>query len=848
MMCEHARPRAGELLWCATMPFVVGATLAVLTLSAVTPTLPPASLDENPSASLIAHAIDRLSVTGRVLYIAAHPDDENTRLLAWLVAARGLDAAYLSLTRGDGGQNLIGTEQDTLLGVVRTEELLAARAIDGAEQLFTRARDFGYSKSADETLAVWGKKEILNDVVRAIRRFRPDVVITRFSTLPPNHGHHTASALLAAEAFRLAGDPSYVTEGHAPHAPARLLHNVSTWSLPKDADLSAYLSLDVGSYVPLLGRSIGEIAARSRSQHKSQGFGAAIDRGPALEYFAHLDGTKPARDPLDGLDFTWRRAPGADKLAKEIVSLQRGFDVRAPVKSIPALARVHKELTALSTTHPGREGALRRVESLLVACAGLHVDARADRPVVARGATVPVVIGAQLRSHVPGPVSLEEVFFAEERTEIPRPSRLDTVLAVHAPVTRAVAHTMDGSVPFSTLEWLSVERTPGRFGTADPRFVNDPVGAAALSARITLTVAGARFSIRRPVVHVVTDPVDGERARPIELAPIVSVTPDRSVVVAPHKRSTTLRVVARAGAPSVKGHVRLALPEGWRATPERHAIALANTGDETALSFSITGPQTTTSDVGRVIAVVDGREHSVSETRVAHAHIRPHTVRAPSEIRLVPVALETGKKRVGYVMGAGDKVAESLAHVGYEVTLLDDEMLATADLSRFDVIVLGVRTLNTRPAIASARDRLLAYVERGGRLVVQYQTNSRVGPLSTDLFPAPLAIGRGRVTDEEAPMTRLAQGHAIFARPNALTDDDTHGWVQERGLYFASTWDARYTPLLSLRDAGEPDEEGALLVMTHGKGTFVYTGLSFFRQLPAGVPGAYRLMANVLAP
>jgi hypothetical protein len=372
-----------------------------------------------------------------------------------------------------------------------------------------------------------------------------------------------------------------------------------------------------------------------------------------------------------------------------------------------------------------------------------------------------------------------------------------------------------------------------------------------------VVIGGVRFDVARPITFTWVDPVWGERSVPVEIVPPVSVTPDRDVVVVPHGDTVRLRVTARAGQKNAKGTLSLTLPGGWRTSPTEHAFTLASVGDEESFTFVIEGPRAPTAAtsmssstplVARAFARVDGQRFAVRESRVTHAHIRPRTIRADAAIRLVPLALSRGRTRIGYVPGAGDKVAESLAHVGYDVTMLDDETLATSDLSRFATIVVGIRAMNARPTLAAQRDRLLSYVEKGGRLVVQYQTNSRVGPLSVDLFPYPLTIGRGRVTDEGARMVPKNAAHPMLSTPNTLTDDDMSGWVQERGLYFALTWDARYTPIYTMHDDGEPEEEGALLVASHGRGTVVYTGISFFRQLPAGVPGAYRLMANVLAP
>ncbi len=810
---------------------------------------PPYALAQpakQPHAGELAAGLRRLGVVGSVLYVAAHPDDENTRLLAHLVGARGLRAGYLSLTRGDGGQNLIGTEQDTLLGLIRTYELLAARRIDGAEQLFTRARDFGYSKSAEETFKVWGKEEVLSDVVGAFRRFRPDVVITRFSTKPPNHGHHTASALLAAEAFAAAADPARFPEQQLPAWKAdRLLNNTATWNLPENADLSAFLKLEVGGYDPLLGRSWGEVAAQSRSQHKSQGFGASVERGPVSEYFTPLAGARPTKDPFEGLDFTWKRFPKTEALQQALDAANKGFDPRAPHASLPALAKVRAALMALPEENPWKALKLQETESLMVGCAGLYLDAEAEVQAAPPGEALKVTLTAQNRS------AAQVTLVSVELPGAP-PVASGAALLPNAPITLTPPFTLPAQAQVSTPYWLRAAPAPGLFQLegADRSLAGAPAAEAAVVARFTVDFAGQRVTVPRALVYRWTDPVRGELDRAFEVAPAVTATLAREVVMFPNGAPQTVEVTLAAGRKDAKGKVRLALPEGWKAEPAEVSFALATPGEERTVSFKLTPPKGEKTRARMRVVVVDaeGREDSWSVRTVSHEHVPPLTVRRPSEAVLVPLTLATQARRLGYIPGPGDKVAESLQAVGYDVTLLPEERLATEVLKSYDAILVGVRAFNANPRLEVHRDKLLRYVEQGGRLVVQYNTNSWVGPLKSSLGPYPLEVGRDRVTDETAVMTPLAADEPLLARPNALTAADYEGWVQERGLYFASKWDERYRPVFALNDPGEPPLKGALLVARHGKGRFVYTGLAFFRQLPAGVPGAYRLLANLLAP
>jgi LmbE family N-acetylglucosaminyl deacetylase len=799
-----------------------------------------------PHAGEIAAGLQRLGTTGSVLYVAAHPDDENTRLLAWLVGARGLRAGYLSLTRGDGGQNLIGTEQDELLGLIRTHELLAARRVDGAEQLFTRARDFGYSKSAEETLRIWGREAVLADVVLAIRRFQPDVIVTRFTTKPPNHGHHTASALLAEEAFAAAADPARFPEQLSevkPWKADRLLHNVSTWNLKPGADMSGYLKLDVGGYDALRGRSWGEVSAESRSQHKSQGFGVPAERGPLLEYFTPLAGAQPKADVFEGLDLSWRRWRGTEAVAQAVDAALKGFDVRAPSRSVPALLRVHEALSALPEDNPWKALKLRETEELVAACAGLFLEARAAEASAVPGS--PVALNLMALNRSPAALRLVSVTLPGGESVA-----VGTDLAEHTPFKLSKSVTLPEDARIATPYWL---RKPVKGGlyeldASERALIGRPEGEPSLAVTFVYEAGGRRFTVVRPVVYVWTDPVRGELYRAFEIVPAVTATLGREVVMFPNGAPQSVPVVLAAGRADAAGKVRLELPQGWRSEPAELPFQLAAKGDERTVSFRVTPPKGATERARlRVVVESGGRAESWRVRTVSYEHIPPQAVRQPSEAALVPFALTTKVKRLGYIPGPGDRVAESLAAVGYEVTLLPEERLASEKLERFEAILVGVRAFNANPRLGVHRERLLKYVEGGGRLVVQYNTNSRVGPLTTFVGPYPLEIGRERVTDETAVMTPVTPNDALLSTPNRLGAADFEGWVQERGLYFASSWDEHYRPVFAMNDAGEQPLKGGLLVTRHGKGVFVYTGLAFFRQLPAGVPGAYRLLANLLA-
>jgi LmbE family N-acetylglucosaminyl deacetylase len=794
------------------------------------------------SAGELAHDLDRLAQTGRVLYVAAHPDDENTRLLAYLANGRHLLAGYLSMTRGGGGQNLIGPEQGDLLDVIRTEELLAARGVDGAVQRFTRMRDFGYSKSAKETLAFWNHDEALADVVWVIRTFQPDVIVTRFDEQPPNHGHHSASAILAREAFTAAADaqrfPEQLRDGVTPWQADRLLRNLASWRqepAPKDA-----ISLDVGAYDARLGVGYGELAARSRSQHRSQGFGVPGERGALVERFAPVAGTRPAKDLFEGLELGWARfGERAAPLSQALAQARATLDRDRPELALAPLLAADRALDALPDV-PRVRHARRSLERVVCGALGLFVRATAPRPFAVPGSEVKVDV--EIVQRRPGAVALRRVAVgggaaAPETGPLVVGEKKVVAMNVTIPPEAAI------SVPY----WLVAEGAPGRQAVSDARLVGEPAQPPALTAEVELTIEDRVFRLSLPVVHVWTDPVLGERMRPFLIVPPATVTPAREAVLLPNGGGATVALRVKAGRDDLRGEVVLPLPPGWRVAPVSVPVTLAKAGDETTVRFEVSAAAGAEEAEGAPAILVDGKRWSLREATVDYPHIPPQLVLQPAHVHLVPLALRLPEGTVGYVEGSGDSVAEDLAHVGVRVEVLDDETLRSGDLSRFAAIVVGIRAYNTRDAVRAAHARLMEFVERGGTLVTQYNTNNRLSPLQGSLGPFPMEIGRDRITDENAAMVFTNPDHPALRAPNAIVAADFEGWVQERGIYFASSWDPRYEPLFSAADADEEPLKGGTLVARHGKGRFVYTGLAFFRQLPAGVPGAYRLFANLLA-
>lgn len=797
------------------------------------------------NAAELAHTLDRLSGTARVLYVAAHPDDENTRLLAYLANGRHVNAAYLSMTRGGGGQNLIGGEQGELLDVIRTEELLAARRLDGAVQRFSRVRDFGYSKRADETFGIWGREEALSDVVWILRTFQPDVIVTRFSENPPNHGHHTASAILAREAFTAAADPSrfpeQLSQGVKPWQARRVVHNFGTWRGDKPPE--GALVMDVGGYDPRRGLGHGELAALSRSQHKSQGFGMPGERGPLLEHFVHVAGERAQKDLLDGVVMDWSRYGEAAKpFVQAIAQAKEALHPDRPEQVLPHLWRAHEALKGLPDD-PRLRGARHDVERMLVAASGLFVRATAKQPAVVPGSEVELSVEVSARR--PSDWTVRSL-----RVGTDAAVTMNEALKVGEKRVLPLKHSVPAEAQVSVPYWLREAPERGRYRVPEQRLVGEPRGPSPLEVEVELSPSGSEkartLRWRVPLQFAWTDPVHGERLRPLLLQPPATVTPTREAILSANGKPAPLVVRVRAAQDGVEGEVTLALPNGWKATPAKHEVKLAKAGDETQVRFELTHDKAAQGGDVRPVVTVAGRGWSFREDVIDYAHIPFQTVLQPSQVRAVPVQLRLPKGRVGYVRGSGDTVAEDLAHVGVQVELLDDATLRTGDLSRFRAIVLGVRAYNTREAVRASHERLMRYVERGGTVVVQYNTNNWFAPLHMSIGPFPLELGRDRITDETARVDFVEPKHPVLRAPNVLTPADFDGWVQERGIYFAAKWDDRYQPLFRIADPEEEPLTGSTLHVRHGKGSYVYTGLAFFRQLPAGVPGAYRLFVNLL--
>ncbi len=804
------------------------------------------------SASAILQQLREFRECGSVLYIAAHPDDENTQFIAYVAKARAMRVGYLSLTRGEGGQDLIGPEIGDPLGVIRTQELLAARRIDGGEQFFTCAKDFGFSKDYEQTLAKWDRQAVLSDVVRVIREFKPDVIVTRF---PPEaggtHGHHTASTVLALEAFKFAGEATY--PGNDEHYPAPWQPKRIFWNAFRGNKDRPTLKLDIGGYIPLLGESVGEIAALSRSCHRSQGYGSIANRDPRLDEFQPLDGKPIGKDLFDGIDTSWRQFPGGDKidaLASEIITRFNPID---PSASVPALLELKKlERIASPASFPRYYSKGQKLDAILQACLGLHVETTLAHSEMIIGDLLKCHHQATMRSSPSVPVRWLGVFGTDaEYNADAKQGPDEREMHPNQPVVRDTTDLYFSGGVLTHPYWLRDPGTPGMYRIApDAGLVGLPDTSSRYEVIQEFMVGSEYVEIPVEPVQIMADPAKGEIHQQLTVIAPVSLTPTCDVQLFAPGSVHPVEVEVKAFRDDQKGSLALAAPAGWKVEPESQPLHLAASGDHARFRFNVTAPMQPQTVALGARATIDGKTYDTSRQEIRYEHIPPQLLQPPARVKAVCLDLAIRGKQIGYLPGAGDRVAESIAAMGYDVTLLTGADLTTDQLKRFDAIMIGVRAFNVRTDLASGLNALFAYAENGGNIVIQYNTPNELK--TTRLAPFNLELSRdlphNRVTNENAPVTLLVPGHPVFNTPNKISPADFDGWVQERGLNFPSTWDPdHFTALLACSDPGEAPLRSGLLVADYGKGHIVYTGLSFFRQLPAGVPGAYRLFANLVS-
>lgn len=782
------------------------------------------------SASLIKLKIDKLGTLGTALYFAAHPDDENTRLIAYLANDRKYRTAYLSLTRGDGGQNLLGTEQGIELGLIRTQELLAARSIDKGEQYFSAAYDFGFSKTHDETFSFWKKEDILREAVYMIRKLQPDVIINRF---PPDsrggHGHHQASAILAKEAYEAAADPNRFPEQLKelkPWKAKRLVWNTANFGGMNNTS-DEQLKVVLNDYNPLLGYSYGEISAMSRSQHKSQGFGSAANRGKTTEYFDHVAGEKANQDLFDGINTSWERLGEPVKnIETKIQTIQNSFDINHPEKSIKDLVALHAMVKALKPS-VYRDRKIKDIEDIILSSAGIVAESIAAKPNYVVNQTFPVNNEIIKRA---ADVSVKLISIDGKQLAEALPANETKKY----PSEKKIAHWTQ---PY----WLEKPNSLGKFDIEDSNFGN-PENTDNPHTSFVIEVDGLAISIDKPVEYRFVDPVQGEIYQPISISPALTATisSSQALLQTGDKKTISLAITNNSDQ-AQKAELSFKQSDGLNISPKEAALDIPEHGI-VVKTFEISNPKNTASS--EIQPLLNG-EPVYGFKRIAYQHIPDITWFPAINLKVKALEINNPLKKIGYIHGAGDLVPTALENIGIQVDLLNSDLLASTNLKQYDAIIIGIRAYNVSPNANQWLPILLNYAEQGGTVLAQYNVNSR---MSTNKFgPYPFEINRERVTEEDAKVTFTDPNDPILNYPNKITDRDFEGWVQERGLYFATNISPEYRTPLSMADKNEEQNKGSLLVANYGKGKFVYAPLAFFRQLPAGVPGATRLFVNLLA-
>lgn len=798
---------------------------------------------ERYNSSEIQLMLQKLKVLGNVLYVAAHPDDENTAIITYFANERKMNTAYFSFTRGDGGQNLIGPEIRDELGVIRTNELLEARKIDNGEQFFSRAVDFGYSKHPDETFNIWDREKVLGDLVWVIRKFRPDIIITRFNTIPgTTHGHHTASAILANEAMDIAGDPSKYPEQLTfvtPWRPKSLYWNAYFWRRSEYMkDTSELLSVDVGKYNELLGYSYSEISALSRSSHKSQGFGATGVRGQRLEYLQHEKGYKPENDVFEGIETTWDRVEGGQEISKLVDRIISKYDPMHPEKIVADLLMLREDVQSLEDEF-WKTRKINEIDQLIYAVTGLFLEVKANDFTAAPGEQINLVIEAINRSDAS--ITLESVRFVNLGTALnyARP------LANNSKEEMQATIVLTRDVPYSQPYWLEEPHSLGMFLVEDQQQIGKPVNGSAVEVEFQLNIDGKSISFERPLIYKNNDPVEGEVYKPFLITPPVFVNIESDVILFNEQSPKKVTAFVRAGKAEVDGTLKLDLPESWLVKPSTHQFSLKQKGSIQAFEFEVIPPDEQEVAYANASAELEGARYDLAFSEIDYEHIPYQILLNKSQSKFVKLNLKKGDERIGYIMGAGDNIPEILSQVGYEVEIINEMAFTEENLEKFETIILGIRSLNTVDRLTFDMPKLFDFVNRGGNLVIQYNTSHNL--VTENIAPYPLQLSRDRVTVEEAEVRIIAPDHEVINYPNKIDSRDFENWVQERGLYFPDSWDSQFIAILESNDPGEAPLKGGLLVAEYGKGRFVYTGYSWFRELPAGVPGAFRLFVNLIS-
>jgi len=803
------------------------------------------------NSSSIYNELLKLKNTATVMYVAAHPDDENTRLITWLANEKHVNTVYLSLTRGDGGQNLIGTEAGPALGMLRTQELLQARGIDGGKQWFSRAYDFGFSKKAAETFSIWDKPEILKDVVQAIRYWQPDIMINRFptDTSVNTHGHHTASAILGSEAFDLSAKQDYDIEGAKTLGywqPTSLYFNTSSFLYKSQADFekadkSGFSVIEVDNYYPLLGKSNNEISALSRSMHKCQAFGSIGNRGSFKEYLLLLKGTQsPVKDDiLAGIDQSWKKFTGNESIDKLIDNIIRDFNFTDPSKSLGKLKELGEMIVKNIPEGRFKDRKLQHLNKIFVSCSGVFTE-----------------LVCTESTGIPGQVISAKLEITHRTRGILKVNRLnsellgiDTFFTVSLPSLGSISCPISFQIPpnsqYTSPYWLQEPIVNGAFQVKDRSLIGLPETKKLTGLKAEMELNGIPINFDVPITYKYEDAARGEVYEPFDVLAPVTMSLSEEIVLFTNSKMNDYSVSITANQDGLNGTLMIKANPNWIIENNNQSFMIAKKGQSIDLIFRVKAPEKSeTTDVS-IIASVDKKNYSYNLSVVKYDHIPTQRIMKPLFVKWVSEEIKCSAKNVAYIMGAGDKVPQSLEKLNINHKIFNKSVPSAQELVQFDVLIIGIRAYNTIPELFNAPSMFKAYMENGGTVIVQYNTNYDL--VTNDIAPFPLKITRNRVTNENSPVRILEPNHPIVNFPNKILDQDWNNWIQERGLYFVESSDPSCVKLLGMNDPNEATQDGSLVYASIGKGHFIYTGLSFFRELPAGVPGAWKLWANLLS-
>ena len=794
------------------------------------------------SSSSIISKLEKLNTLGKVLYVAAHPDDENTRLITYLSNEKKYQTAYLSLTRGDGGQNLIGKDLKENLGLIRTQELLEARKIDGGIQFFTSAIDFGYSKNSKESLEFWNEDQILYELVWIIRKFKPDVIITRFNEVSGiTHGHHTASSILTNKAFRISGNPDIFQdqlEILETWKAKRIFWNTST----RFFDLSKYsddeiLKIDVGLYNNILGKSYNEISSESRSMHKSQGFGSLKRRGSEKELFILTQGDKYDDNLMDGVDVTWNRFGENNEIIEYINNLVGEYDPKKPYKTVKKLSILYEKVSKIKD-EGWKEIKLNEIKNLIKACLGLFFESLSDVSISPTGENIKVNFDAINRS--PININLKKVSVFDEDFLIEK----DLINNEFFRLEKTIK--IPESENFTEKYWLMNKPNFGNYDVKDKELIGNPDNNFPVETNFIFTLNNIEISYTIPLLNKKNSPTKGDDYKIFNIGLPIYLNPKRYNELVVNSNSQTIEVEVISGKENLDATIYLDVPENIKYEPKYFDLSFKDVNEKKIIKFNLTLPEKDSFKEKIIVKAKyndDYYERGIKEINYDHII---QQVRFPlSEIKIIKFNIKTKGKNVAYFMGSGDNIPSFLSLIGYKIDLLTLDQLSTDILSNYDALIIGIRAYNVNKKLIEKTKEIHDYVKNGGNVLVQYNTSRGIDV--KDFAPYSFNISRNRTSQENSKVDIINKNHIALNYPNKILLEDFDNWVQERGLYFPINWSDDYETLISSNDSGEKPNHGGILISKIGKGHYVYTSYSWFRQLPSGVSGAYKLFVNLIS-